>query len=114
MGGCVISVRDYANLERGGERLYPRTIHATANGSIVVFDVWKFDEEYYDFTTYIVVEDRMRPTATTHVIRGGRYYCVTIATLEELLKQAGFQEVVTLRDRYYQPLILGIKHQRSG
>ena len=114
MGGCVISVRDYANLERGGERLYPRTIHATANGRIVVFDVWKFDEAYYDFTTYIVVEDQMQPTATTHVIRGGRYYCVTIATLEELLKQAGFQEVVTLRDRFYQPVILGLKTQRAG
>jgi SAM-dependent methyltransferase len=111
MGGCVISVRDYAILERGGERLYPRTIHATANGRIVVFDVWKFDEAYYDFTTYIVVEDQMQPTATTHVIRGGRYYCVAIATLEELLKQAGFQEVVTLRDRFYQPLILGLKNK---
>jgi SAM-dependent methyltransferase len=113
-GGCVVFVRDYANLERGGVRLYPRTIHATANGRIVVFDMWEFDDEYYDFTTYIVVEDRMQPTATTHVIRGGRYYCVTIAMLEELLKQAGFQETVTLRDRFYQPLILGIKHQRSG
>ena len=60
MGGCVISVRDYANLERGGERLYPRTIHATAGGRIVVFDVWKFDKAYYDFTTYIVLETGCR------------------------------------------------------
>ena len=90
------------------------TIHATAGGRIVVFDVWKFDKAYYDFTTYIVVEYGVQPTATTHVIRGGRYYCVTIAALEALLKQAGFQEVVTLRDRFYQPLILGLKKQRAG
>ncbi len=114
-GGCVISVRDYAAMERsgamerGGRQLYPRLAHVTAEGRVVVFDLWEFEGDFYDFTTY-VVEDKQAPTATTHVIRGGRYYCVSIAALERLLKEAGFSRAVTLRDdRFHQPLLLGLK-----
>lgn len=109
-GGCLISVRDYSSLEKGGARLYQRPIHPTMDGRVIVFDLWEFDGDYYDFTTYLV-EDKHQPTATTQVIRGGRYYCISIAKLEELLRQAGFQEVVLLRDRFYQPLLLGLKKQ---
>ncbi len=44
-----------------------------------------------------------------HVIRGGRYYCVTLAALERLLRQAGFGRVVTLTDRFFQPLLVALK-----
>ena len=108
-GGCLISVRDYASLEKGGQKLYPRTVHATPEGRVVVFDLWEFDGDFYDFTTY-VVEDRNQPTATTHVIGGGRYYCVTLPTLESLLREAGFRQVITLKDQFYQPLLIGLKH----
>jgi SAM-dependent methyltransferase len=108
-GGCIISVRDYASMERGGKKLYPRQAHETGDGRIVVFDLWEFDgEDFYDFTTYIV-EDKGETTANTHVIRGGRYYCVTLSTLVKLLSQAGFQQVTTVRDRFYQPLLIGKK-----
>ncbi len=107
-GGCLISVRDYAAMERGGKKLVPRHAHQTNEGHIIVFDLWEFAGEYYDFTTYLV-EDLGQPTANTHVIRGGRYYCVTVAKLEALLKQAGFAHVTTLRERYYQPLLVGTK-----
>lgn len=26
-GGCLISVRDYESIERGGQRMNPRTVH---------------------------------------------------------------------------------------
>ena len=108
-GGCIISVRDYASLgEQTGQKFYPRTVHLTAGGRVVIFDVWEFDGDYYDFTTYIV-EDKNEAAATTQVIRGGRYYCVSVAALGKLLRQAGFQRVVTLTDRFYQPLLIGLK-----
>ena len=107
-GGCIISVRDYSSIERVGRILYSRPTHKTPDGCVIAFDLWEFDQDFYDFTTYIV-EDKGQPIATTHVIRGGRYYCVTIATLEDLLRQAGFQKITTLKDRFYQPLIIGIK-----
>jgi SAM-dependent methyltransferase len=107
-GGCIISVRDYAALERGGRQFYPRLIHDTDKGWMILFDVWEFEGEYYDLTTY-VVEDAGHDLAQTHVIRGGRYYCVTIETLERLYRQAGFVDVRTLLDRFYQPLIVALK-----
>ena len=107
-GGCIISVRDYELMERGGRRLYPRQVHDVPNGKIVVFDYWEFEGEYYNITMYIV-EDTGQPVAKTTIIRGGRYYCVSISKLEQLMRQAGFRRVVTLKERYFQPLIIGLK-----
>jgi SAM-dependent methyltransferase len=107
-GGCIISVRDYAAMARGGSKLYPRQVHETEDGKIVIFDHWAFDGDFYDMTTY-VVEDKGQPLANTHVIRGGRYYCIGADRLEQLMARAGFVNVVTLRERFFQPLIVGVK-----
>lgn len=107
-GGCIISVRDYEGMERGGRRLYPRQVHDVHQGRILVFDCWDFDGDFYDITMYIV-EDTGQSLAKTHVIRGGRYYCVSISKLEKLMRDAGFSTVITLKDRFYQPLLIGLK-----
>ncbi len=107
-GGCIVSVRDYEFMERGGRKLYPRLVHNVPQGKIVIFDCWEFDGDFYDITMYIV-EDTGQAVAKTNVIRGSRYYCVSISTLEKLMMEAGFKTVFTLRERYFQPLILGLK-----
>lgn len=107
-GGCILSVRDYAAMPHGGVQFVPRLMHATPEGRTVLFDIWVFDGSCYDMNTYIV-KDTGQTTAQTHVIRGGRYYCVTIATLEALMTQAGFTQVTTLRDRFFQPVLIGRK-----
>jgi SAM-dependent methyltransferase len=107
-GGCVLSVRDYASMQLGGRQFYPRLVHPTSQGRMVLFDIWEFDGDYYDFTTYIV-EDRGGTGLETHAIRGGRYYCVSIATLERLLLAAGFARVVLIREGYHQPILVGLK-----
>jgi SAM-dependent methyltransferase len=107
-GGCLISVRDYDAVERGGRKLYPRQVHDIPGGKIVIFDCWDFDGDFYDITMYIV-EDTGQATAKTRVIRGGRYYCISISKLEKLMKESGFTTVITLKDRFYQPLLVGLK-----
>jgi SAM-dependent methyltransferase len=107
-GGCLISVRDYDAMERGGRKLYPRTVHDISGGKIVIFDCWDFDGDFYDITMYIV-EDTGQPTAKTSVIRGGRYYCVSLSRLEKLMQNAGFKRVITLKESYYQPILIGLK-----
>ena len=111
-GGCMISVRDYAALGLIGTQIYPRTVHIDGHRRVICFDLWQGDGDYYDFTTYVVKHDGTEP-ATTHTIGGGRYFCVTISRLEHLLRQAGFNNVVTLRERYYQPLLLGLKSAKQ-
>jgi SAM-dependent methyltransferase len=107
-GGCLISVRDYEKTQPGGKQLNPRHVHETADGRILLFDLWEFDGSFYDLTTYIV-EDTGQTEAKTKVVRGGRYYCVTIPTLKKLMEQAGFKNILMLQDRFFQPVILGLK-----
>jgi hypothetical protein len=107
-GGCIISVRDYANMDLEGRKFYPRTVHQTPQGRVILFDIWEFDEAYYDFTTYIV-EDQGEMGISTHAIRGGCYFCVTIAAFERLLKEAGFKLVAIVREKYHQPILVGMK-----
>lgn len=108
-GMCLVSVRDYDQMERqDGEKMFPRTIHALEAGKLVMFDVWNFSGDQYEITTY-VIEDLGGDQAVTRVLRGGRYYCVGIDTLERLFKEAGFSEVSTIRERYFQPLLVALK-----
>ena len=109
-GCCIISVRDYTQLERKGKhkQIYPRLVHQTDNGQVIMFDIWDFDGDTYEITTYLV-DDIGGPTANTQVFRGGKYYCVEIPTLERLFREAGFREVNILRERFFQPLLLAKK-----
>jgi hypothetical protein len=108
-GLCLVSIRDYAQMERqDGKKMVPRTIHSIEDGQLVMFDVWEFEGDQYEISSYII-EDRGGAEAATHILHGGKYYCVGISTLEKLLAEAGFQKVETIMDRFFQPLILAIK-----
>lgn len=109
-GGCIISVRDYTQFENKGQykRAFPRLVHPIDSGQLVLFDVWDFDGDIYEITTYII-DDKGEPEAQTKIIRGGQYYCVQTDTLEKIFIEAGFQKATTLRDRFFQPLIVAIK-----
>ena len=108
-GGCLVSVRDYAKLTREDKetRLVPRQVHPIDGGRILLFDVWDFEGDYYQITTYILEE--REDEHQLKIARGGKYFCVEISTLESLFLEAGFQEVSTLRDCYFQPLIVAKK-----
>ncbi len=110
-GCCIVTVRDYARLDRraGERKMVPRLVHTTERGQLVLFDVWTFeDTDHYTITLYII-EDNGSADVHTHAIRGGRYYCVELPTLERLLHQGGFRQVVTLHDRFFQPLLVATR-----
>lgn len=109
-GCCIISVRDYSNFEIDADKkqMYPRQIHTTGSGQVLMFDVWSFKGSYYEMTTY-VIEENIDGRAQTLICRGGTYFLVQIPTLERLFTKAGFREVHTLRDRFFQPLLIAIK-----
>ncbi len=104
-GLCTISVRDYAAIERSGQTHLSDVAHDTPTGRDLLFHLWQFDGNFYDFTTYIV-QDTGEAEAVTRVIRNGRYYCVTVETLARLFYDAGFTEVVIERERFYQPVLI--------
>jgi len=110
-GACIITVRDYAKLEREKhhKEMYPRLVHSMGDKQIVMFDVWDFyDHDHYEITTY-VIQDAGDSDVNVKAIRGGRYYCIEIPVLARLLKEAGFQDVRVLQEPYFQPLLIAIK-----
>lgn len=107
-GGCLFSVRDYSEIDCRGRRFLPRHVHDIENGKVIVFDVWEFSDSRYELTIYII-EDKHEGAPITHIIRGGSYYCVELPRLEKLLSRAGFEGIITLRDRFFQPLVVGRK-----
>lgn len=109
-GICLISIRDYANLEKQSSQsvINPRLVHEFNEEKVILFDLWKFEGDFYEISTYIV-QDKGNAGAQTQVIRGGKYYCVEISTLCELFTQAGFFDVTVLDDRYFQPVIIARK-----
>jgi SAM-dependent methyltransferase len=109
-GGCLISVRDYSKPERGSEkyRLFPRKVHTMEGGRLILFDLWEFEGDFYQLTTYFLHESEGGELKAS-AARGGKYYLIETQELEYLFLQAGFRQVITLQDRFFQPLIVARK-----
>ena len=59
-GLCIISVRDYAKMERetGLKKMVPRWVTPTEDGQVILFDVWDFyDVDYYEITMYLIEDE---------------------------------------------------------
>jgi SAM-dependent methyltransferase len=108
-GLCLISVRDYAAVERGG--IQATSYGARDDGDIryVLLQTWEFHGEIYDLTMYFV-EDRGSDACRTRTFRS-RYYAVPIDRLVDLLRQAGFVSVRRIDGRFFQPIIVARRPQ---
>jgi SAM-dependent methyltransferase len=109
-GLCLISVRDYAVMDRSLQ-LYPHGVRRVGETSYVLFQVWEWTNDCYTTTMY-VVEHRQGREPTVHTMCSG-YYAVTIPTLIALLQRAGFADVERLDHAFFQPLLIGHKPAAS-
>lgn len=104
-GLCLISVRDYDAVEKGGLRLIPHGVRQEEGTRYVLFQVWEWEGERYHTTMY-VIEDPKTAGPAAHAMRS-TYYAVSIARLMDLLRQAGFVEVERIDGGFFQPVVLG-------
>jgi SAM-dependent methyltransferase len=104
-GGCLITVRDYDQEERGTGIVKPYGVRHRDGVRYVIFQVWDFEGEVYDLAMYFVADDGGDHPAT-HVMRS-RYYAIGTGRLLELMRQAGFASVERLDGRFYQPVLVG-------
>ncbi len=104
-GTCLISVRDYDAIDRAGVQSRLPVVHSGSEVRRIVFQVWDFHGEHYDLSLY-VVEDGPDGPPSVQVMRT-RYYAVGIATLMELMRRAGFEDVQRLDEPFYQPIVIG-------
>jgi SAM-dependent methyltransferase len=104
-GGCIITMRQYDQEERGRGLLKPFGVREEDGRRTIIFQVWDFEGERYDFAIYFVEEDTETRQVQTHVMRS-QYYAVSPDRVLELMVHAGFRRVHRLDDGVAHPAIL--------
>lgn len=104
-GLCLISVRDYDVLERGGVQVRPYGVREVEGTRYVLLQVWEWAGEHYDTTMYVIEH----PTGGAPIARSMRstYYAVSIPALMALMEHAGFTEVERVDGAFFQPVLIG-------
>ncbi len=106
-GGCIITVRDYEKEDLSIQQIKPYGIREENSIRWLLWQVWDPDPPVYDVTMYFV-EDRGESTCKTYALRT-TYYAICIPKIMALMQQAGFDDVLRLDDRFFQPMIIGTK-----
>lgn len=104
-GVTILSVRDYAGVERGGTQVKPYGARSVGQTRYVLVQVWDWRDALYDLSFYVVRDDG-NGSCHTEVARS-TYYAVSISALVVLMESAGFVGVRRIDDAYFQPLIIG-------
>jgi SAM-dependent methyltransferase len=112
-GGCLITIRDYDREQRGGKNIVkPYGKAKIENGKrYLALQLWDFDEsddQYYDFTLYLIEEDLNSKQIITHTMCS-RYYAIGSEKLIKLMHNAGFENVIRLNEGFYQPVYIGTR-----
>lgn len=105
-GLLVLSVRDYAAIERRTPDVRPYGLRLDSEGRrFLAVQVWEWDGDCYDVRMYLTT-DLPGGCCTTQVLTS-RYYAVTTSRLQELMHEAGLHEVQRLDDVLFQPVLAG-------
>jgi len=107
-GGCVLTLRDYANEPRGRNIYKPYGLRVKGNSRFCLYQIWDFKADIYDLSFYFIEEDLSTNEVKTHVLRS-KCNALSCDHVIELMKEAGFQNVHCKRGAYFQPCILGTK-----
>ncbi|MBS0428721.1 MAG: class I SAM-dependent methyltransferase [Proteobacteria bacterium] len=110
-GGCVLTVRDYAQEPRGRHLVKHYGARVEGRRRHVLFQVWDFDgaeATHYDFSFFAVEENLDTQEVSTRVMRS-RYYAITTDHLLALLAEAGFVHTRRLDGAFYQPVLVGTR-----
>jgi SAM-dependent methyltransferase len=108
-GGCIITVRDYEKEDFSKQQVKPYGIREVDGIRWLIWQVWDPYPPTYDVTIYFV-EDRGGTDCRTHIMRS-KYYAVSILSLMKMMRDAGFDDVLRMDDRFFQPIIVGTKRR---
>lgn len=103
-GVLLISVRDYAAIERRSPDHRPYGTRIVGGTAYTAEQIWNWDGDEYDLTIRLS-EQRGDAPPIIHEFRS-RYYAVTLAKLEQLLRGEGFQLVERRDEHFFQPLLV--------
>jgi SAM-dependent methyltransferase len=105
-GILIVSVRDYATIERRSPDVRPYASHTEGGHRYTAEQEWVWDGDRYDLTLRLTAEAPGEPPHRQ--LFRTRYYAVTIARLLELMGAAGFARVERRDGAFFQPLVIGV------
>ena len=103
-----MSVRDYEKEDLSKQQIKPCGIREEHGVRWLLWQVWDPHGATYDLTLYFV-EDRGTAECRTHAFRS-TYYAVGIPKLMDLMNEAGFVDVRRMDNRFFQPVVVGIRN----
>lgn len=103
-GWMVISVRDYASIERRSPDVRPYGLRRDGNHRFLAVQVWEWDADQYDLRLYLTTDSD--DACETRVLVT-RYYAVTTERLMQLMAAAGFVDIRRRDDVLFQPVLVG-------
>lgn len=111
LGGlCLVSLRDYDAVEKVGTQVQPCSIRQEGGSRCLLWQVWDFEDDNIYRQSLYLMEDDGTAECRTHVMRS-RSYAVSPDRVADLMRGAGFQNVQRLDHSFFQPLIVGAKHE---
>ena len=110
-GLCLVSVRDYAAMERSHDDVQMYGVREEGGVRYILLQHRAWSGDHYDVTFY-VVEDRGADTSATHTLRS-RYYAIATDRLLALMRAAGFAPAERVDGAYFQPLLVATRSERD-
>lgn len=105
-GVLAISVRDYAAIERRNPDHHSYGTRTVGECSFTAEQIWEWDGDQYDLLLRLT-EQRAAEPPVVHEFHS-RYYAVTLDKLEQLLREAGFEDTARCDEHFFQPLLVAI------
>jgi len=109
-GLCMVTMRDYDKVEKGGSQLHPFGVRHHAGVNWAVYQVWDWRDDgsdIYDFTMYFTADDG-KDVLETHATRAA-FYALSPSRMMSLFEEAGFEAVERIDGVFFQPVIAGRK-----
>lgn len=104
-GALVISVRDYAEIERRSPDVRPYGSRTEGDCRYSAEQTWRWEGDQYDLTLRLTQQCGSEPPVVREF--HSRYYAVEVSTLERLLREAGVERVTRRDEHFFQPLLVG-------
>lgn len=105
-GVLLISVRDYAQIERRTPNHHAYGTRTIGDCTYTAQQIWEWEGDQYRLTLRLT-EQCGGSTPVVHEFQS-RYYAVEISSLERLLHTAGFASVTRRDEYFFQPLLVAV------
>jgi glycine/sarcosine N-methyltransferase len=106
-GALLISVRDYAAIERRSPDVRPYGGRTEGDCRYTAEQTWRWDGDQYDLMLQLIQQCGSEPPVVREF--HSRYYAVELPTLERLLRETGFERITRRDEHFFQPLLVAFK-----